>query len=328
MYAREISKNPLPCLRRQHVSGDEVALSGTTAFEQEEEECLVLDDRTTETSSVLITVPVIHRPAVQVIAPGVGIQCGIVVRPEQRSSDLVGSRPRDQLHLPGAAAHFGICRRDDDAHFLNKVGGHVRDGARAGVIASIRNDDAVQRDIRRACPVSGKYTAIAASGFRTGGRPDQIHHIAGHKRESSYLVLRKYGAQRRRGRRQNGIRRYGHIHRGSYRTHLQREIQPHLLRDSEFDLLHLSLKPGKFRADLVGSCLQARKLISPGFITDCCINDSRLRVCRRDRHAWNESTGSVGYRATDRGVGCLREASGYQNTTQQQRRCNCQFPHE
>ena len=69
----KISEDALPCLRRQDRTCDVSALGGTIALEQEKEKCLVLNDRPTDASTILVPILVILSRPVKVIAPCIGV---------------------------------------------------------------------------------------------------------------------------------------------------------------------------------------------------------------------------------------------------------------
>ena len=85
-------------------------------FEQEEEECSILDNRSAEAGAELIAVIVILRNSVEVVEPATGIQRGIVVCPEHASSNLIRSGSRDHADLCRTSGCLRIDGRNDDFH--------------------------------------------------------------------------------------------------------------------------------------------------------------------------------------------------------------------
>src|SRR5439155_8206980 len=119
LHSGEIPEDSLARLRGQDRAGDILAGRDSVALEQEEEECFVLDDRSTDPASELIAVFVFLLAAFEVIEPGIGIKRSVCVRPKHRTTELVRSRARHELHLAGATSHFGIRGGDNDTDFFN-----------------------------------------------------------------------------------------------------------------------------------------------------------------------------------------------------------------
>src|SRR5262249_5518137 len=91
---------------------------------QGEEEGLVAHDRTAVTRRELVCVSPIQRGGLpgagerigrSIIAPGVGVECGISNVPYRASRITVGPRTRLDLDLAVAATDFRVDRRQDDA---------------------------------------------------------------------------------------------------------------------------------------------------------------------------------------------------------------------
>src|SRR5262245_50267732 len=106
--AWEKPKDALACLVRQNRTYKRLARDVALAFKQEEEECLVLDDGSADTSAVLVAVIVIFPNPIEVVEPRVGIKRRIAIRPKDAGLELVGSRSRHHLNLARASRRFCI----------------------------------------------------------------------------------------------------------------------------------------------------------------------------------------------------------------------------
>src|SRR5262249_56284016 len=93
-----------------------------------EEERAVVHDRPGDAHRVLMTIPPVQRYrfppscqgiAVAIIAPGIGVQRAVAEGPYRGASQLIASGAGLHDHLPVAAAHLGVDRSDDEAHFTN-----------------------------------------------------------------------------------------------------------------------------------------------------------------------------------------------------------------
>src|SRR6185436_1806764 len=100
--SREISEDAGLCHVGPRQAGDLIPFHIALTFEKCKEESLVLDDRTAKPSAVLVAIVVALRHTVGIVEPLVGIECGVVVAPENAAGVGVGSGPGDHRHLTGA----------------------------------------------------------------------------------------------------------------------------------------------------------------------------------------------------------------------------------
>src|SRR5262249_56284949 len=97
---RQIPEDALTRFGRQHESDSLFLRDEALAVVQEEEKCLVLDDRPTETAAELIPVKVVLFGSSQILKPAVGGEFRILVGVEKRAVELVAARTGLQPHLP------------------------------------------------------------------------------------------------------------------------------------------------------------------------------------------------------------------------------------
>src|SRR5438874_12308289 len=86
--------------------------------DEDEEKCLVLDNRSAETHSKLIAVLIILARAGEIVEPRIGVTCRVAVRPKRAAAILVAARPGYLLDLACAAVHLRIHRRRGDANLV------------------------------------------------------------------------------------------------------------------------------------------------------------------------------------------------------------------
>ena len=154
-------------LVRQNRTHKRFARDVALAFKQEEEECLVLDDGSADTSAVLIPIVVILPNPIEVVEPRVGVERRISICPKNAAAELVGSRSCHHLNLARTSRSLCVRGRDDDANFFHEVGARICCGERAILISAIADDDTVARRIREAEPVAGKNAFKPAAGLVT-----------------------------------------------------------------------------------------------------------------------------------------------------------------
>ena len=151
---------------------------------QDEEEGFVLDDRTAEAASKLIPVLVVLGDAIEIVKPIAGVERRVSICPKHAAAELVGSRAGHHLHLSGTAAHLGIDRGGDDAHFFDQIGTGVGGRECAMVVAPVGDHETVSCRVHRAQASAGKVALIGFARPRcrdnrtcAGLLQDQIHHI-------------------------------------------------------------------------------------------------------------------------------------------------------
>ena len=112
----------MPCGRSQNGTDESLAKEVALLVHKEEEERLVPDDRPSQPNPKLVAVFVILLDTVEVVEPVACIERRVAVGPKCATAELIGSRARHHLHLPGAAPGLGIDVCGNDANFLDQVG--------------------------------------------------------------------------------------------------------------------------------------------------------------------------------------------------------------
>src|SRR5207248_764963 len=122
----------------------------------------------------------------------------------------------------------------------------------AGVVASVADGNTVSRDIEL-----GQARACEIAALCSRRRRDQVEDVAGSKGQVAYFVFRQDSADRRRCRRDQRVGCDADFDRLSLSSHLKREVEPHLLRDTQGDVvITLRLKTWKLRSHFIRSGLQ------------------------------------------------------------------------
>src|SRR5207302_2747168 len=127
-------------------------------FEQQEEECFILDNWSADTGAKLVAVIVVLRNTVEVVEPVTGIQCRIMVRPEHASTNLIRSGTRDHADLCRTPRCLRIDRRDDDFYFFDQIGTCISERPRSVFKSSGRHIHTISRCVHLADATDGQVS--------------------------------------------------------------------------------------------------------------------------------------------------------------------------
>ena len=194
MGAGKISEDALSCRRGQYRTGDVSALNHALSFVEKEEKRFVLDHRSAQPAAELVPIQVIRFLSAKVCEPGVRVERGIVICPEDAAFELVGAGSGGKLNLAGTAACLGIRRRHDHSDFIDEVRTDISDRIHAVVVPAVLDADSVTRRVDLTGSCAGEIASIGTAG--AGRRGDEIQHVPISERQVADFVFRQDSADR------------------------------------------------------------------------------------------------------------------------------------
>ena len=254
-----------------------------------------------------------HARRACVVRPCVGIESGVRDIPRRRSAIGIRSRSRHDLNLAVAAAHFRVDGCKDHAHFADKVRVHFRRRLEAVGPPLVVHADAVALYVHVAGADAGEACLLRSENFvvRHKGpahRADQVEHVVADERQILDLFFRQHSAHRRGRCCEEGPRVYRDFNCLRCRGDLQREVQAKLSCVAKLNVVEcLRLEAWQRRADLIGSRLDAGKVVNAGIIAQHRGDDASGAVCRSNGDARHYRARSIRYRSTDCPVTGLTE---------------------
>ena len=240
---REIPEKSSASRLRQNGRQIVLLFQKSLIIDKDEEESLILHDRSAQAAAELISILETLRSAGKLLEPWLSRELRVVVRVEQGAVVFVAAGARSHLHLRGSAPERRINIVRGDADFFDHVGTGVdgRVSSVGVVISPVVGNQAVARGVHLADGGSTEVLHGRVKGI--DGRHDgwcgrnQVQYVAARQRQIRHYRIRKYISNRSgRGRNQRirGNRHFDVLRSGS---NLEREVQSHLLALAQHDIV-------------------------------------------------------------------------------------------